>query len=141
MIEVPANIEATPEQISRAAELVAVLTAADGVIPALARDLGEALSGQVVIVSADPGIAEAAAGQWSAALAGSGIETYLTGDAAATARVHLYGHAAAHDGYSAESDDGVPLTGEVIGQGDTDVARYMTLVAVGDAVAMAVSRA
>lgn len=141
MIEIPADIEATPAEIDEATEIVSLIAGSgESVAAALARDLAAGIGARPVRITFDDLVGAAAASYWVSVLSAAGIEA-ATGEhpplAAPPARIHLHGHSAARAGYAGHAADESAglLVGEVIGQGHSAAARFCSLAAVGDALA------
>jgi hypothetical protein len=144
MTDLHASIDATASDLVEAHGVVAKLTQATSspsVAGVLGLDLADAFRGRALAITAGEPIANAAAEYWTAVLTATGVDVVTEGHAAV--RIHLSAETAPTRSYpvavTADKNTGPRLVGEVFGQGVSAAARYLSLVAVGDAVAEALA--
>jgi len=144
MIELPAELVAAPDDREEAAAVVARIAGPNGsVVAALAHDLVDGVAGRPVTVTATDEIAVLAAAYWMSALnsAGANVGGH-TSASPSPARIHLHGEVAVGSGYPGADvlhDGPWDLVGEVVAQGESAAARYLSLVAIADAVVRALT--
>jgi hypothetical protein len=146
MIELPGELAASPQDRAEAEGIVARFGGGSSVAASLAEDLADAVRGREIAISASGDIGRIAAGYWARTLGAAGaVIAKAPGDGRGTpALIHLHGGVTGAVGYSptgrpqAGTDDAAragELVGEVIAQGVSAAARYVSLATVADALA------
>ena len=134
MIEIAAALQPTPADEAEARRILEWLAASNpSVLDELAADIVDAAAGQPVRVTASGAAGRAALEYWVAGL----NDTLGVSADPARPRIHLHGTGAASSGYSAGSSADAAdsaLIAEVVAQGESAAAKYVSLVAAADAV-------
>lgn len=137
MVDLPAALDAGPDDVREAEAVVARLTAPAGsVAAALAADLAAGLDGRALMITATGEAATLAQDHWQTTLAARGLDVVAVA-APGVARIHLHDDPGSAHGYAGSGD--AVLVGEVIGQGTSAAARYASLAAVADALGTALT--
>ena len=141
MGELPAGVAASDADLAEAASLVDAITAGDpSLVSELVADLATGVRSRPLLITAADELAGQAADHWLRVLAAAGIEAHRTAAGqppAGLARVHLHGSNITAEDYPGAVIDaaGGELVGEVIGQGHSAAARYLTLAVFAEALA------